>query len=258
MKKLFFGLLFWLLSAPLALAAVAISNTSTQAFADFSTSPQSATVATGTAAADRVMFVYLYNVDNTGSGATINTVTLGGVTLTKVTGSYVTRSGAIGSAVEENVLYWGLVTSGTTGTLSITFNAVPGDNSTSVLIYRTTGADTTTPVSSSGNDNTGAGVTLTVPTSGAMLAGASVTGLSTPSFTSWSGVTSSGSLTNVTNSGFVKLDSEGGTTTSSGSTTAVGTWSGAATTALTSAVIIQQASAGGTVNKNLMMMGVGQ
>lgn len=151
--------------------AIASSFTAT-AFQNITAGNSSSTftaVAIGAAAADRLVFVQIGNLpDNADSGNLITGVTIGGVTATQ----------AVQSSFFFGLLYndwwWAAVPTGTTANIVITItSAVSGTGTFAINVYRVTGANTTSPVSSTKtvDDTTNPFGSITVLSGGIALGG---------------------------------------------------------------------------------------
>lgn len=199
--------------------------TDTANFADISSSPQSTSVSIGTAASDRLAFIYLFNVDGNNTGKFINSVTIGGVTATKVDDAYFTA----GDGVGESGWWWAALPSGISATLSISFSSTPSDNGIIAVVYSVTGADTTTPVSDANADGMNFGdpsAAVTIPTDGVLLAGTSTYRAGAVSFNGWTNATSDqAGLGGTLIAGFIAMRTETALSATPGSPTVVAEWS---------------------------------
>lgn len=199
--------------------------TDSTTFADFSSSPQSASVNVGSATSDRLVFVYLFNVDGNNTGKFIDAVTIGGVTATKVDDAYFTA----GDGVGESGWYWALVPSGTSATLSVTFTSTPTGNGMVAVVYGVTGADTTTPVSDANADGMNLGdpsAAITIPVDGVLLAGTSSYRAGAVSFNGWTNATPDQSgLGGTLIASVINMRTETGLSSTPGSPTVVADWS---------------------------------
>lgn len=199
--------------------------TDTVNFADFSSSPQSSSVSVGSAASDRLVFIYLFNVDGYNTGKFIDAVTIGGVTATKVDDSYFTAGDGIG----ESGWYWALLPSGTSATLSVSFTSTPSGNGMVAVVYSVTGADTTTPVSDANADGMNLGdpsAAVTIPTDGVLLAGTSTYRVGAVSFNGWTNATSDqAGLGGTLSASIINMRTETALSWTPGSPTVLADWS---------------------------------
>lgn len=125
--------------------AVAISHTASFEYADDGDASHSqAGVAIGSAAADRLVFVFASGL-TTATGEDINTLTVGGVSATRVRRDQVTYNGAFAGAFQSLEIWWAPVPTGTTAAVAFVHNA--NLTNAKFSIYAVTGANTTTPVS---------------------------------------------------------------------------------------------------------------
>ncbi len=155
--------------------AVAISQAGSDTFTPASNTPSRTGVAIGTAASDRLVFACIvYGFSGTASDD-INSLTIGGVSATRVRRDVVTGTTLGDNEVSE--IWWAAVPTGTTATFDYNLDASLGGGSIDFqcVTYAVTGADTTAPVSSSTSASRGDALTnavsntLTVPTDGAAL-----------------------------------------------------------------------------------------
>lgn len=233
-----------------ARAAVTVTNTALLANSNFSATTTTFTsVAIGTAAADRLVFVGVSVFDLTTAGRNAASMTVGGVSANRVTASAVAGGGAI-----QSVWFWLGVPSGTTATMVITLSASCACSAT-ITAYNVTGADTTTPISASGTGSSGAMVSwsspVVIPSGGVMLMLSSAGDAVAPAFGFFNSATTDDGSTPSVLASTVSAAVSG--TTDSGSNNVPGTVSGSeafwtnATLANLTGVAIQQAGAGGTV-----------
>lgn len=214
--------------------AVSIAYTDTAQFTDFASSPQSDTIDIGLAASDRLVFVAFFNVDGNGSSKYVNGVTIGGVTASRVDDAYISAG-----AVVELTIYWALVPSGTTATLSVSFSSAPTDSSMDAIVYRVTGADTTSPVADADSDSTGASpsAAITIPDDGALLAVSAAYRVGSVTFTGWTNAIVDQSSSNAV-SGVVQMQAQTALSSTPGTPTVTAEW-GAGTDFFLSLVAIQ-------------------
>lgn len=248
MRRIIIGLLCWLLSAQLAFAAVTLSSTASATTSTMTSPMTFATQAIGTAAADRIIFVILGMSVGVGTVTDISSVTIGGITATQV------NKQGFGSLADGLGIYQAIVPTGTTASIVIT--STGGDfgflGGAGISVYRTVGADTTTPVSSSptDTDNTLSG---TVLSGGVAIVGYVCDSTGATPGVGWSGVTEDVDLAWSSNNAV--FSTANASTSYTATTTPVG---GCAGQALINGASIQQAAGGATVNSQLMTLGVGQ
>ena len=208
--------------------AVSISNTATDNALHI-TGTTSGTItgaAIGAAAADRLVFLHISNVDGNSAGAMVTGVTIGGVTAT-------VKSNINDGTFFQSVIYFALVPTGTTANIMITVANSSGDCYLCTSVFRVLGANTTTPVTSSSTGDGSAGgsgdakpsCAVTVGASGALLGGACVLGSGATSFSGWTNATSSTGIQWAI--GPYRSDEQTATSTSTGSITATADYSAA-------------------------------
>ena len=202
--------------------AVAVNNTDNVKSEDFSGVQSLAGVSFGSAASDRIIGVWIYNVALGSTGAFVSSVTIGGVTANKVDAASQTD----GSGTELG-FWWALVPSGTSGTIEVSFAPDALVNSILVNVFRVTGADTATPVASTATDDTlgTPSQDITIPVNGALVAGVCARKtLSAPTFVGWVNATSDGSNSGFINSNAIALKIETASEASAGTPTVSAVW----------------------------------
>lgn len=242
MKKLVLAILAWLVSAQLALAAVSIINSDTVTGSVPGSGTPSITFSTrntGTPAADRITAVVFALTDTTSSGITIASATVGGNATT------CTASASDGS-INQTVLCWVLNASGTTATIVATFSAnTAGLTLVNAATYAVTGANTTTPISSTATTTASQNpaTSITITANGELLAGSTNVGSGTSNTVTWTNATADTYLPNGTVASMVSATA---VSTTSGTPTVTAGWS--ATSSLgssTLSLVAFQAPGGG-------------
>lgn len=231
MKRIGFGILIWLVSAQLALAAVTIVNSDTTSSATPGAGATSITftsINTGTPAADRITAVVFALVDGSSTGKFIASATIGGNAAT------CTASADDGST-NQVIICWLLNTSGTTATIVGTYT---GATSSPVIVnvatYAITGANTTTPISATATTTAAQNpaTSITIPSSGELLAGSVNIQAGSAATVSWTNATADTYLPNGTVASMVSATA---VSTTSGTPTVTAGWS--ATSSLGSSIL---------------------
>jgi hypothetical protein len=126
--------------------AVALSQAGFDTFDPANATPSRAAIAIGSAAADRLVFAAItYVAPSTGND--INSLTIGGVAATRVRRDQITDT-TVG-VFNCSEIWWAAVPTGTTATFAYNIDAGLVGGTFRCVTYAVTGADTTTPVSSS-------------------------------------------------------------------------------------------------------------
>lgn len=152
--------------------AVALTQAGSDVFDAANTTPSRTGVAIGTAAADRLVFACItYVAASTGND--INSLTIGGVAASRVRRDQITD--ATVGVFNCSEIWWAAVPTGTTATIAYNIDAGLVNLTFQCVTYAVTGADTTTPVSSSATASLSSALTnavsntLTVVADGAAL-----------------------------------------------------------------------------------------
>jgi hypothetical protein len=252
------GMFIWLLSAQLALAAITLNSCGNGSITNLTTSTTQtiSSVSICSTAADRIVIVYVIYNDNQGIGG-VSSVTIAGNATTAVGTSH-----NASKAIYQG-WYWAVVPSGTTGNIDVTFPADPSGGGIGVLVLSLTGADTTTPVSSSSavsGTSTTASTSVTVPSSGLLLAGSMNVNAGSPGLPpTWTNATANSTidLAYVTFSGTSENNVNAANSTSTGSITVTATYANPGPFASVISLLAIQAASAATSDQSLPLTGFG-
>lgn len=207
------------------------------------------TTAIGTAAADRLVLVVVYNVDAGSSGNFVAGVTIG-ATSTAPLGDV-----NDGFNTTELVTYWANIPTGVVANITVNLQG-SSSNSVGIIVYAVTGANTTTPQSSVATASAG-GTSVNTPItilSGGVLLACAASVASGQSFSAWTNATAdqnnSYPVASITGALSTGLSSTAGTPT----VTAAFTQS-ALTTTLLSLIALQS---NGTAHQQVIAVVQGQ
>lgn len=141
----------------------------------------------GTPAADRLVFVLVANTDAASGGNFISSVTIGGIAAAPLANV----NDGVGEL--EQGYYWLLVPTGVGVAVVVNFvGSSPAQNNVAVIVYKVTGANTTTPQSAAvTNLSATASVSqsITIPASGELLALSTQFNIAAITFSSWTNAT---------------------------------------------------------------------